>query len=31
MIAEDVLALLKAESGFIDSRVHGLSAINNNQ
>jgi uncharacterized protein len=24
MIAEDVLALLKAESGFIDSRIHGL-------
>ena len=24
MIAEDVLALLKSESGFIDSRIHGL-------
>ena len=24
MITEDVLALLKAESGFIDSRIHGL-------
>ena len=24
MIAEDVLVLLKAESGFIDSKIHGL-------